>query len=484
MPFNFFTGAYSQVTGATTAVAGQVIQSAVWNSIHSDIGTALSECFTQFGVDAAEVALTTGSTVQIGGGSLGIRNSITGAGNITSFGSVANALHIVRFLTSGITISPSSALLTPGSVAIITQVGDQAIVTSDASANYRFVSYMTAQGSDPYSSYQQDLRNLLNRNGDLDVWQRGAGSAAAITVTGAATAYTADGWYAVANANQTLSVSAQSGITNGSQLCGRVQRGNGNTGVGQIIFAFPLDTDEAKMLQGKPCALQFVVQTGANWSPTNGVFGFSVFTGTGTPVKQVAGYTNQSVILSGQVTLAAGSGPTTISIPSGGLFASTGTGQAELQFGWTPVGTAGANDWIEFDAVQLEPYPVPSAYDRLPFDIQLLRCMRHYEKTFPYGSVVQQAGGTVGAIAALTQVANAAVSTDWRYKVSKRITPTVTTFNPNSANANWRNVTGGADVTATVDNTTSSPDKVYISSASVAGASSSLVIHAVADAGI
>ena len=35
-------GVYTQVSGAITAAAGQVIQSAVWNNIHADLGNALT----------------------------------------------------------------------------------------------------------------------------------------------------------------------------------------------------------------------------------------------------------------------------------------------------------------------------------------------------------------------------------------------------------------------------------------------------------
>lgn len=42
MPFNTTTGVYTPPTGATTAVAGDIIRSATWNSIFVDISTSLS----------------------------------------------------------------------------------------------------------------------------------------------------------------------------------------------------------------------------------------------------------------------------------------------------------------------------------------------------------------------------------------------------------------------------------------------------------
>ena len=42
MPFNTGTGVYTAAGGATNAATGQVIQSAVWNSVHTDFQTALT----------------------------------------------------------------------------------------------------------------------------------------------------------------------------------------------------------------------------------------------------------------------------------------------------------------------------------------------------------------------------------------------------------------------------------------------------------
>jgi hypothetical protein len=382
LPFNLFTGAYTQINGATNASNGQIIQAPTWDSIFTDIGTSLQQ-------------------------------------------------------------------LTQGTVPVLLNMS---------------------------------FHNALARNGSLDIWQRGAGSAAAITVTGAATAYTADGWYLVANANQTLVASAQAALTAGSQLCGRVARGNGNTGVGAIVFAFPLDVEEVAAMAGNPCSLRFAAQAGANFSPASGNVVVQVFTGTGAPVKQVNGtYAGSSVIMTS--TIAVGTSTTVVQI--NGATVAAATKQMEVQFSWTPVGTAGANDWVEFDDVQLEPNAVSTLYDRIPFDTALLRCMRQYEKTFPYASVAAQSGGSIGAMAVITPVVNSAMSYNWQFRVPKRVAPTVTLFNPSSANANARNITDGADVVATLDSSnTPSADRSYVTLATVAGASKTILLHAVADAGI
>lgn len=47
MPYAASGGAFTNVSGATTAVAGDVIQSAVWDNIHADYATALTQVMQQ-----------------------------------------------------------------------------------------------------------------------------------------------------------------------------------------------------------------------------------------------------------------------------------------------------------------------------------------------------------------------------------------------------------------------------------------------------
>jgi len=46
MTFNTTTGVYTPAAGATNAATGQVIQSAVWNTVHADFGNALTSLGT------------------------------------------------------------------------------------------------------------------------------------------------------------------------------------------------------------------------------------------------------------------------------------------------------------------------------------------------------------------------------------------------------------------------------------------------------
>lgn len=381
MPFNINTGTYTSVAGATTAATGQVIQSAVWNSIHGDLAIA------------------------------------------------------------------------------ITDIGQLQVATP-------------AQ------------RNIIEPNGSFEIWQRGT----VVTVSASSTVYTADRWYVAAGANQGHTVSAVAGLVNGSRLAAKVQRAQSQTGTVALAFGYPLDSDSVAQVSGQFVALSFTAKAGAAFSPTSGQLVANVYTGTGTVVqKQVVGFTGQALAINATVALT--SSPTKYTFISGSIVPAVVTTQCEVQFQWTPTGTAGADDSFTIDDVEFTPVPTASG-PQLPiwrpnFAVSLMECQRYYEKTFPYTVAPAQNVGTVGALACLTAVVSDAPSVDWQFKVSKRATPTITTFNPGAGNANWRNITDGADVTVTVDTAnTNSPERVLIYGATVAGASKIIVIHAAADAGI
>jgi hypothetical protein len=383
MPFNINTGVYTSVAGATTATTGQVIQSAVWNSIHSDLAVA-----------------------------------------ITDIG--------------------------------VLQVNTPAV------------------------------RNVMESNGCFEIWQRGSGGTSAISVSASSTVYTADRWYLAVGANQAHTVSPVTGLTSGSLFGAQVKRAQGQTGTTPVVFGFPLDSTDAARCQGNIMGLSFAAKAGANFSPT--VVIANIYVGFGAnPVKQVTGN------FSGQVLYASATVALTTALQQftvvGGFAISASMTQMEAQFTWTPSGTAGANDLVVFDDVNLAQVASTSGpmfpINRSSFELQLMECMRHYEKTFPYTLAPAQNAGTIGALAYLTPVVNAAPNVDWHYRAQKRVTPTVTTFNPGAANANWRNITDGADVTVTVDTTgTGSAERILIYGATVAGASKIITIHATADAGI
>jgi len=88
--------------------------------------------------------------------------------------------------------------------------------------------------------------------------------------------------------------------------------------------------------------------------------------------------------------------------------------------------------------VQLEIGDIPTAFEHRPFGVELGMCQRYYEKSFPYATApAQNVGSALGAAYATGQVLNQAFSTSVTFAVAKRAAPTITTYAPDAATANW-----------------------------------------------
>lgn len=312
MPFT--NGVFANVVGATSAAAGQVIQSAVWNNIHGDYSTALNMVMGQM-------------------------------------------------------------ITTPSN------------------------------------------RNIAWMNGGFEIWQKGAGSSTSISVAASTTAYTADRWYIATSTNEASTVSARAGLVDESQLCARVQRNSGQTGNGAMFFAYPLDYDEIARCRGNIVNLSFRIRAGANFSPTNGTLSYRVFSGTGALPAKRGGtpYAGDNTVITGSVNITT----TTVLVQaSSGAIFPVGATQAEIQFTWTPAGTAGTDDYFEVDDVQLENSLSPStftmtSYDRIDFAKMLNGCKAYYQKTFAYPVAPNFGGGDF--VNSIMTVAQAAASVGFYY---------------------------------------------------------------------
>jgi hypothetical protein len=142
---------------------------------------------------------------------------------------------------------------------------------------------------------------------------------------------------------------------------------------------------------------------------------------------------------------------------------------------------------FQISNAKLEVSSVPTPFVTLPFAEELAIQQRYYAKTFPQGTAVV-VGGTPGLAGALCTVGESTtigtLGVEWRFPVDMVAAPTIVTYNPSAGNANWRNVTGAADVTVSVDvpvakGTTGVPINEITDAPTVA---SKYCIHATADA--
>lgn len=331
-------------------------------------------------------------------------------------------------------------------------------------------------------SQYNGFKNILI-NGDLEIWQRGAGGTASIAASAGTSTYTADRWYLATAANQASVVSQQAGLTNGSRYCARAQRNSGQTGTGGMTFAQPLTTDQVVAIRGSIITISARVRSGANWSPTSGAVSIQFWYGTGAEGKRTAGFTGDTqAATSGNVNLGTSSAVTLITGTSAAVIP-TNAAQAEIQIAWSPTGTAGAADYVEIDEVQLEIGGNVTTFDRRPFSVGLSECQRFYWKSFPYGTAPAQSGGVTGAITVKNPIALGDPSAYVQYPSRMRTTPTITTYNPSAANANWRDITAGSDATVSVDPSTTKGDSgvLIATSGTVATLGDILAIHLQAD---
>jgi hypothetical protein len=213
-------------------------------------------------------------------------------------------------------------------------------------------------------------------NGNLAIWQRGT----SLPVTaGSLTFYSADRFNAYrAVAGATVSRQTTSDTTNlpTIQYCARVQRDSGNTATNQIFFAQGLESANSYRFAGQTITLSFYARRGANYSSASNLLSVSLQQGTLTDANIISGFGGGLGDIITQT-------PTLTTTWQ--RFSYTGTSTAtETQigvlFGYTPSGTAGANDYFEVTGLQVE---IGSA--ATPFQLatgnaasELAACQRYY----------------------------------------------------------------------------------------------------------
>lgn len=220
-------------------------------------------------------------------------------------------------------------------------------------------------------------------NSSFNVWQRGTTGAGGTT---AATGFVADRWQgnrAAAAAGMTMSRQVTGDTTNLPfiQYCARVQRDSGNTGTGRLYFGQGMETINSIPLAGKQVTFSFYARAGANYSSASSVLNYAVTTGTGTDQNfTYTGYTGSVDAIATTATLTT----TWQRFTATATLASNAT-EVGFQFYYTPVGTAGTNDYYEVTGVQLEVGSQASPYAPATptYATELAACQRYYYRSTP-----------------------------------------------------------------------------------------------------
>ena len=195
-----------------------------------------------------------------------------------------------------------------------------------------------------------DFKNLLH-GGDFSInpWQRGT----SFTGISNTLTYGADRWAALGGASSSISMSRQTSGVAGYAYALRFGRAAANADTAAISLAQAAEAAACTRYQGSQMILRIKAIAGANFSGTG--FTATVYTGTAT-----TGTTAQ--LLAGSWTGQAAAGTATFTAPAASAVTDyyvlanipANAAQIGVVISYTPVGTAGANDWLQFTVIDLQ----------------------------------------------------------------------------------------------------------------------------------
>jgi hypothetical protein len=222
-------------------------------------------------------------------------------------------------------------------------------------------------------------------NGLFDIWQRSTDNT---TSTSMGTFYAAadrwQTWVGTSCNSRYQRISDADPLY--SQYSYRIQRVAGVTTATNYQLSQNIETPMAKLLVGRTVTLSFRVKKGANWSDPNGAGAATIYYNNNVDGNCIT----QAVTNGGSVAFSPTTSFATYTLTA--TIPSSGVNSIMVNFAWDVTGTAGADDWLEFSAVQLEVGSVATAFSRAGGTLQgeLAACQRYYWRRTTF----QIAGGT------------------------------------------------------------------------------------------
>lgn len=234
------------------------------------------------------------------------------------------------------------------------------------------------------------VNSLIGTDYGLNLFQRGTTSGSA-HISNTAT-YTADQTWMVGGASSSIDWSQQTAAADSPTRYGgslRMQRTAANTDVAPVCWGHVLTSEESWRFQAHTAFYEIWALTGANYSGGAVTATVSYSTGSNQSLANFVAGTWTAQANASAATIASGTSPTSFTptstwarysmaftIPA--AISTSDVTQIGIKLCWTPVGTAGANDWIEFTGEQLEVNDtgLPSAYDHTPKSITVVRATK------------------------------------------------------------------------------------------------------------
>jgi hypothetical protein len=286
-------------------------------------------------------------------------------------------------------------------------------------------------------------------NGDFGIWQRGT----SFTSTNGTGFFGADR-FNIYSATTGRTFSRQNTSPTGNSYFIRIQRDSGNTNTTALSIFYTLETAQSKPLAGKTLTLSFYARAGANFSAASSTMFSPAVYGTGTDQNQISGFT-------GSASIANQGNVLTTSFQR---FTMTGTvnaaaTQVGFQLVYTPVGTAGAADYMDIADVQWEVGSVATAFQTATGTLQgeLAACQRYYWRA---GAQIGGLYGVLGTSGYTDSTTKSQVM--FVLPVRMRVTPTALDY---SAFSTTRILNWGAVFTATAASLqaiVSTPDVAWV----------------------
>jgi len=276
-------------------------------------------------------------------------------------------------------------------------------------------------------------------NGGMDIWQRGT------SIAGTTTSFSADRWQSYRGvAGSTFSrqtVSDSTNLPNIQYACD-----SGNTSTTSIFLWQNFETVNSIPFAGKTITFSFYARCGANYSNTASALNANLYTGTGTDQNGLTStLTGLVIAISQNATLTTTWQRFTYTATVG----STAT-QLALGFSFSPIGTAGANDWYEVTGVQIDvgTYTASTAptFRRSGGTLQgeLAACQRYYWQIGTGSSAAYEPAGLIGVFPDTGSFLGPVQA-----PVAMRSTPTITTTGSWEAKNNGIVLTGASISTTT-----------------------------------
>lgn len=279
-------------------------------------------------------------------------------------------------------------------------------------------------------------------NTGFEFWQRGttiAGLANTITWMG-------DRWGVRRSTDALYTLSRQG--TAGNRVA-HLQRTAADASTQAIRIGQVLETIDSVAFAGTTATFSFVATAGPDYSNAGNALRSIIATGTG--VDQTlnsffdSGWTGYNPSFTDNI----------ISTTPTRFFHEFAIADNVTQIGvkweYFPTGVAGAADFVEISEVMFHPGKPALPFAMPNYAAELARCQRYYEKSFNEAiDPAQNTGSNGGQSVIPAYNAGASAQRGWiPYKVPKRISPTITTYNPQAANAEVRDATVGADCSST-----------------------------------